>query len=407
MAHQLVLSNDQGIDLASDTTRAMLPALYAEQPHARLSANYQMYSSMAIIHKMASNDMILVQAAQQRHARGSLRSPATQPHIMRFRPREYTLPGAAAKFGVGGSVPEAVIKNNHDGRNKFEARFGVFRFICMNGMIVSDVDLGALHNRHYGKKNSTDAIMGLIDGFASNISNVSDRIQRWAEIDLNEAQQFELARRLIDARVEVLNTGKWLTPDLVLERRRPEDEASDLWTTFNVLQENLLSQKIVAPGEGRRGRIHGVDSPVASLNANKALWASADTYLKEIQDGGPVIIDLKPVTVEVENIGEEVARLIEEVSLLPEPQEAPENIETAPEAPEAPETAPESPEEVSAEWTDVSVKGIAYKRKGKVLLTGYEFEAGITPSEKEADTRFKAYRAAKEAERRAAKKQEA
>ena len=72
-----------------------------------------------------------------------------------------------------------------------------------------------------------------------------------------------------------------MTESQVLRPRRPEDASSDLWTTFNRVQENVIAGGLSAvqrDANGRRvrrvstRRINGIDQDV---RLNRALWELA------------------------------------------------------------------------------------------------------------------------------------
>ena len=68
-----------------------------------------------------------------------------------------------------------------------------------------------------------------------------------------------------------------VTEDKVLSPRRFEDRKSDLWTTFNRVQENLMKGGL--PGSTPNGRstttrpVQGIDT---SVKLNRALWMLAE-----------------------------------------------------------------------------------------------------------------------------------
>ena len=74
---------------------------------------------------------------------------------------------------------------------------------------------------------------------------------------------------------------RWESPDdgLILDvatPRRVEDKKTDLWTTFNVAQENLLR------GGFRNGSTNRMVRPISNIqkdvNLNTQLWDLASTY---------------------------------------------------------------------------------------------------------------------------------
>ncbi len=68
-----------------------------------------------------------------------------------------------------------------------------------------------------------------------------DTIHQWRGIHLKNLQQADFARQAIVIR----NQGNehwssYFDPHNFLERRRPTDKSDDLWTVFNVVQENIM-----------------------------------------------------------------------------------------------------------------------------------------------------------------------
>jgi hypothetical protein len=251
--------------------RKEFPAVFADRPSSRVSENYQMYRSDEIIEQMLEKGMRLVEIAQQR-ARS--RNPSTQLHTLRFQPKE-----APAIFGINDSVPEVVVMNGHDGRNKFRALAGVFRFICSNGMVVADQELGAVIRRHFGENNTFAKVQTILNELPETVNLMSGRILDWSTLMLDEKQQTSLAAKLIRAR----GTPDWVEPVQVLEARRETEEKDadgkrNLWTTFNVLQENLTNSTIENGAEGRHGRMRPITGAWGSVKANESLWATADKF---------------------------------------------------------------------------------------------------------------------------------
>jgi hypothetical protein len=72
-----------------------------------------------------------------------------------------------------------------------------------------------------------------------------------------------------------------IRPDQLLIPRRRDDRANDLWTTFNVVQENVIKGGLSAMGRDANGRrrrtttrqVNGIDQDV---RLNKALFVLAE-----------------------------------------------------------------------------------------------------------------------------------
>jgi hypothetical protein len=278
---KVFIRNNNGIDITDKEVRKEFPAIFNHNPAPHCSDRYQLYRSDEIIDRMTDKGMKLVELAQQA-SRG--RNPSTQLHTMRFQPLE-----TPPQFGVNDSVPEVVILNGHDGRNRFRAYAGIFRFICSNGMVVADTNLGEVVRRHFGQDNTFDKVAAIVSDLPDAILKMNGRILDWSALTLDEQEQVQLAMKLIEAR----GAPEWVTSEKVLEARRdieqPVDGKRSMWTTFNVLQENLTNAEVVGSKlAGTRGPtptlrpIHGAWRSVA---ANAALWSTADAYYNAQVEG--------------------------------------------------------------------------------------------------------------------------
>ena len=69
-----------------------------------------------------------------------------------------------------------------------------------------------------------------------------------------------------------------VTPAQLLNTRRAVDAAPDLWTTENVIQENLMRGgiRVRNAATGRRATTRPVASVNEDIRLNKGLWVLAD-----------------------------------------------------------------------------------------------------------------------------------
>ena len=69
----------------------------------------------------------------------------------------------------------------------------------------------------------------------------------------------------------------------LLQPRRIEDTSKDLWTTFNVVQENIIKGGMYTRGsDGRSRRARAIKSVNEDQRLNKALWILADSLAKSL-----------------------------------------------------------------------------------------------------------------------------
>lgn len=283
----------------TDELRASFPAVFSEAPSPDMSSNYQFYPSYRLIEDMDKLDMKLVQVGQQNSLK---RAPEHQMHVLRFQPNGSSNMPA---LKVGDSNLELVILNSHNGRNRFQAFAGIFRLVCLNGMVVADQDLGQVRTKHFGAKNNFDVIKGLIDGMASRVDLLGSKMSEWQGIMLSEPQQIELARRAM----EVRQFPSWMEPGQLLDARRAtedmgEDGSRDLWTTFNVIQENVMKGEIDRTGEGRPSHTRPVTGAFADVDVNRRLWEKLEGFTQSL-DGEATPVDEPEVQAVRDAVGEE------------------------------------------------------------------------------------------------------
>lgn len=275
--------NNDGIQISEELKR-YFPAIFNEKAGGNVTEGYQLYPSHQIIDQFQDAGMSLVEVAQERVGRSKLRRPETQIHSMRFRDQRATAQG----FGIGDSVPEILIMNNHDGRFRFRAHCGVFRFVCHNGIVAVDEEMGGFKQTHFGKKNTFAMVQELLTALPESLQKVSNEIEGWDVIRLTALQQRQLAMAMMKDRV----LPAWVRPSQLLEAAREEDAADSdgkrsLWLTFNVLQESLTSRRIKRlPVEGqsevgfRGSSLRPVNGAYSNFNANKSFWSTAREFSK-------------------------------------------------------------------------------------------------------------------------------
>jgi hypothetical protein len=161
-----------------------------------------------------------------RRTRSEARS-LTAAHVLRFR--NQSLPK------VGDNIIEAVILNSHDGTTAFEMGFGVYRLACANGLIIRTASLSGFRLTHSSL--NLDNVFYAARAMSARAPQVAEIISRWQEIKLDEEQQLSLIRKSLTARWDNI---AFADMDAVIRPQRAEDTGSDLWTSFNRIQERVI-----------------------------------------------------------------------------------------------------------------------------------------------------------------------
>jgi len=220
-------------------------------------------------------------SATQSRCRDAERRDFTK-HMIRFRQMSDIQRAAI----VGELVPEIVLVNAHDGSAAYSLMAGLWRFVCGNGMMVSDSTLASVHIRHSG-----DIVGQVIEGslaIAGQSQRALEQVNDWQRLQLTSDEQSAFAGaahtlRFGDSEGE---THTPITAAQLLDLRRHEDNGNDLWRTFNRVQENVIRGGLSAVARDENGRrlrrvstrqVKGIDQDV---KLNRALWQLAEKMVE-------------------------------------------------------------------------------------------------------------------------------
>lgn len=293
------LRDNDGIKVTA-SIRKRFPAVFAKEAASHMSDEYQLFRSDKIIEEMDKMNFALVEIRQLFSVK---RDPAFTAHSLRFRPVGRHKPLAK----VGDTIAEAHIINSHNGLTKLVASSGLFRLACLNGLVVPDALYGSATMRHFGSNNTFEVVQEIVRNMMEKLPSLSQKIEAWKKIKLIGRQQINLAKLLLQVRP----MPEWIEPSHVLEAHREEDAVArsgtrDLWTTFNVLQENIMNRKITMPGdEDTRGSsTRPVTGAIVTYELNRKLWLAAERAATALdagkgipatfEDTGPEVLGEEP-----------------------------------------------------------------------------------------------------------------
>lgn len=251
------------------------PAIMTNRP-VGMSHGYNFMPSYTIALNMQERfDMGLVEVGQQF---SRARDPRGQEHFMKFR-----LPSSLAKLKqVGDSAPELVIMNSHNGRTTIRAYAGIFRPVCLNGMVVSEKSFGQIKLRHFGEKNTFDEFGKVLDVMARRMKILDNRMGKMKQVMLTAHEENQLAYAVMKMR----GTPTWVEAADVLQVRRSEDSFNSegkrsLWVAFNCIQENLTSQQVTHIFEGARNRsLRPLTGARAHILTNEKIWQGLENFIE-------------------------------------------------------------------------------------------------------------------------------
>lgn len=258
--------------LSLEQVRRLAPSVFATTPWCEVSDSYRFVPTIEVLDAMLAKGWQVVQAGQAR-TRIPGKGDFTK-HVLRMQHPDMPR--------VGDSVSELALMNAHDRTSAYKLYSGVFRFICLNGLIACSEKYDAIVTRHSGRGNLVQEVIEGSYRIIENAPKVHAQITDWRGMELNRAQQVAYA----NAASELRDVTVKASPEQLIESWRAEDKAATVWNTFNVVQENLIrgGQGVIVRNEttGRRSYRHtrAIKSVNEDAKLNRALWRLTEELAK-------------------------------------------------------------------------------------------------------------------------------
>ena len=256
--------------LTHDQLHRTAPAIFANQPDEAVSNRYGFVPTINVVDSLQAEGWYPGRA-QQTHSRDLERRQVAR-HMIRFRQ------DPDRQMTVGDSVTELVLTNSHDRTAAFQLDLGLFRLVCLNGMVTPVGDVGGIRVRH-GKQIVDEILEGSIQ-LSHQVPRIAEGVEAFQStlISRGEAQLFA------EAALSLRYGDDWqqaspIQPSNVLEARRSEDANGSLWSVFNRTQENLFKGGLRGRSQsGRATRTRAINSVTEDVRLNRALWKLTERF---------------------------------------------------------------------------------------------------------------------------------
>ena len=261
---------DTGRELTETEMRKLAPSIFATSAHESRSERFMPIPTIEVLRGLKNEGFVPV-GVKQSASRVPGKADFTK-HLIRMRRID-----DGKIYNVGDTVCEILLKNANDGTSAYELLAGLFRIRCLNSLVTQTGTIDAIKVRHSG--NVRDKV---IEGTYKVLSEAERTLvapQDWSKLILNRDEQLALAEaahilRFGDADG---NVDTPIQPQKMLGIRRMDDRSNDLWTTWNVVQENAIKGGLRGQGHDDLGRprrvksraVNGIDQ---DIKLNKALW---------------------------------------------------------------------------------------------------------------------------------------
>ena len=250
--------------LNNNELRVKAPTLFTSEPHSEVSDKYHFIPTIDVIEEIRANNWypVNVSVANVRDEE----KEGFQQHCVRFRHFEDLL-------NPKDNAVELLLFNSHDRSKAFSISAGIFRFVCANGLVVSDSVFESYKIKHLGDRdNDVAAAVAKITAIKEKLI---EKIKTLSSIQLSNVEKESFAKLSIPLRFE-----KHLEVDYndLLIPHREEDYKDDLYTVLNIIQENLIRGNVsgVNKESGRRFTSKEIKSITTDAQVNKGVWEIAE-----------------------------------------------------------------------------------------------------------------------------------
>jgi hypothetical protein len=242
--------------------RSLAPSVFTTEKAAHLTDKYVQTPTIKVVEDLMNLGWE-VSKVQEVKARKSI---GFQKHLLVFRHPDIMIKGANGDD----AQPQILLTNSHDGKAAFNFRVGIFRFICSNGLVVSDADFENVSIRHMNY--TFETLQAKVNEMINKLPGLVQKINLFKSTQLTEVQMQEFATKAAALRSkETVNIMDVLTAE------RVEDEGNDLWAVFNRVQEKIVGGSYVYGNKRRKAR--SIKNFQQDIKINEQLFELAEAYL--------------------------------------------------------------------------------------------------------------------------------
>ena len=255
--------------LDNDDLRRFAPSVFAGNAREALSDKYKFIPTIDIVEAMRKEGFFPVSASET--IARSVDRRGYSKHLLRFRQHD-------GHTELGELLPEVVLINSHDGSSAYQLSAGLFRLVCMNGLIVADSHIDSIRVRHAG--NIIDNVIEGTFKILEETPKALEHVQTFQQTALSQPEKEIFASAAAALRWNPEETQ--VSAAELLRPRRSDDVGDSLWSSFNILQEKIVRGGIRAQNRETHhtARAREIKSVGENVRLNKALWTLAEEMAK-------------------------------------------------------------------------------------------------------------------------------
>lgn len=246
--------------ISFEQLKSQVPSIFATNPSTKMTNKYVFVPTTEILEKFNKEGWDVYSAKQSGRS-------IHATHQVRLRNGEMPK--------VGDSFLEAIITNSHNGLSSLSVGAGLHRLVCSNGLTVPDSVSSTFKVRH--KSLDMGDIRRLTDDFAEKMPLIENSIGKMRTRILTEGDKVGFVKSASNIRWKD-GMPATMSIEEILQPMRESDKESDMWTTFNVIQEKFVRGGVGYRAGKRNTTMRELKNIVNTNKLNTELWELAESY---------------------------------------------------------------------------------------------------------------------------------
>jgi len=154
----------------------------------------------------------------------------------------------------------------------------LYRLVCSNGLVIADTQFEAVKMRHMGY--TFEDLQEKIKEMVEKLPLTVESMNKMKAQEMEQEQILQFAKEAINTRFkkDELNRIK-IDFDQLLQPTRKEDEGTDLWSVFNVVQEKIIDGDFEYRAGGKVRKAREIKNFKQDMKINKELFDIALSYV--------------------------------------------------------------------------------------------------------------------------------
>jgi len=242
------------------------PSALSDVASPDVSNKYTFIPTMRVVNVLHNEGWSIVKTAAKKPRTAD---PAYTQHLIEFEHSELKSVSDDTNLRI-------LLKNSHNGMSSFQFLLGLYRIVCSNGLVVSKGTAQSYSVRHVGY---TDAkVASALKAITTKAPLVSNQIEAMQNTAIDNAIAWHYAGTVLhdlDIQVNQYNINQ-----LTKENHRAADNAPNVWTLYNRVQERILKGKAYVNTDSIGGmrKLRAIKSIDRQISVNQRLWELAVSY---------------------------------------------------------------------------------------------------------------------------------